>query len=375
MMNNKIDILWDDNPIDVTSEANFIWSIANKLRGSYMPDKYGDVIIPMTIIRRFECALDDTKEAVVSTFESNPNTPEKSLKKIAGYQFYNSSKYTLKELCNDPDNIAENFKSYINGFSSNVSDIMQELEVNTHIDKMNKDGCLYTVIKAFSELDLNPKKVDSIKMGYIFENLIGRFFQNVDAGQFYTGRDIIKMLVSILISEGSDDIFDDHKVITICDQACGTGGMLSTAYSYIKHYNPTADVRLFGQEFMGQSYAIGLAEMLIKGQNADNFRHADTFKEDCFSNQKMRYVIENPPFGTPWSGKDAGNEYQFSDAMLALMKKEPFYACKFKGQYFDIGNQLGYIKANVAFAERREDLKDDIDAFLDEEYDKRHKKD
>lgn len=304
-MKNKIDVLWDDNPIDVTAEANFIWSIANKLRGSYMPDKYGDVIIPMTIIRRFECALEGTKDKVVKIFESNPNTPEKSLKKQAGFQFYNTSKYTLKELCNDSDNIAENFKAYINGFSSNVQDIMKELEINNHINKMNKDGCLYSVVKAFSELDLNPKTYDSIKMGYIFENLIGRFYQNVDAGQFYTGRDIIKTLVSILISEGCDDIFDDHKVITVCDQACGTGGMLSTTYSYLKHYNPTCDVRLFGQEFMGQSYAVGLAEMLIKGQNADNFKHADTFKEDCFKTVKMRFVIENPPFGTPWAGKDA----------------------------------------------------------------------
>lgn len=135
--------------------------------------------------------------------------------------------------------------------------------------------------------------------------MIGRFYQNVDAGQFYTGRDIIKTLVSILISEGCDDIFEDGKVITVCDQACGTGGMLSTAFSYLRHYNPTCDVRLFGQELMGQSYAVGLAEMLIKGQNADNFRHEDTFKIDCFKDQKMRFVLENPPFGTPWSGKDA----------------------------------------------------------------------
>jgi len=142
-------------------------------------------------------------------------------------------------------------------------------------------------------------------MGYIFEDLIGRFYQNVDAGQFYTGRDIIKMMVAVLTAEGCDDIFDEGKVITVCDQACGTGGMLSTAFDYLRHYNPSADVRLFGQEFMGQSYAVGLAEMLIKGQNSENFRHADTFKEDCFPDTKMRFLIENPPFGTPWAGKDA----------------------------------------------------------------------
>lgn len=306
MLENKIiDTFWDESPIDVTPEANFIWSIANKLRGSYMPDKYGDVIIPMTIIRRFECALEDKKPLIIKEFEKNPNFPAKALCRISGYQFYNTSGYDLAELCNDADHIAANFKSYINGFSSNVQDILNELEIGTHIDKMDKDGCLYSVVKAFSELDLSLETFDSIKMGYIFENLIGRFFQNVDAGQFYTGRDIIKLLVEILMSEGCDDIFDDGKVITVCDQACGTGGMLSTAYNYIKHYNPTADVRLFGQEFMGVSYAVGLAEMLIKNQNSENFRHTDTFKEDCFENIKMRFVIENPPFGTPWSGKDA----------------------------------------------------------------------
>ena len=170
---------------------------------------------------------------------------------------------------------------------------------------MDEGGCLFTVVKAFSELDLDPTTYDSIKMGYIFENLIGRFYQNVDAGQYYTGRDIIKCLVSILTAEGSDDIFEDHRVITVCDQACGTGGMLSTAYSYLKHINPSADIRLFGQEYMGPSYAIGLAEMLIKGQDASNFKHADTFKTDFFKDVKMRFVIENPPFGTPWKGDDA----------------------------------------------------------------------
>lgn len=314
----NIDVLWDDNPVDITSEANFIWSIANKLRGVYMPDKYGDVIIPMTIIRRLECALEPTKKAVVAQFEKNPAYPEKAMYRLSGFQFYNTSNFTLKELCNDADHIEENFKAYIAGFSSNVQSLLNDedtLNIGSHIKTMSKGGCLYTVVKAFSELDLSPETYDSIKMGYIFENLIGRFFQNVDAGQYYTGRDIIKMCVSLLIAEGCDDIFEDGKIITVCDQACGTGGMLSTAYSYLRHYNPTADVRLFGQEYNGVSHAIGLAEMLIKGQNAENFRHADTFKEDCFKGTKMRFVLENPPFGTPWAGKDAkeGQEQAVND--------------------------------------------------------------
>ena len=300
-----INMLWDENPVDVTAEANFIWSIANKLRGSYMPDKYGDVIIPMVIIRRFECTLEKTKQAVVDMFEKTPTYPYKAMCKISGFQFYNTSQFDLTELCNDADNIAKNFNAYIVGFSDNVKDILGELEIEKHIEKMDKDGCLFSVVKAFSELDLNPETYDSIKMGYIFENLIGRFYQNVDAGQFYTGRDIIKLCCSILLSEGCDDIFDDKKIVTVCDQACGTGGMLSTAFTYLKHYNPSADVRLFGQEFMGPSYAVGKAEMLIKGQNAENFRHVDTLKTDCFPDIKMRFLLENPPFGTPWSGDNA----------------------------------------------------------------------
>ena len=298
-------MVWEETPIDVSAEANFIWSIANKLRGSYMPDKYGDVIIPMVVIRRFECTLAPTKQAVVDMYKSNPKYPVKAMCKLSGYDFYNTSEFTLKELCNDADHIAANFKSYIAGFSTNVIDILNELEMTKHIEKMDKDGCIYNVVKAFSELDLSPDTYDSIKMGYIFENLIGRFFQNVDAGQYYTGRDIIKLCVSLLMAEGCDDIFDENKIVTVCDQACGTGGMLSTAYTYIKHYNPSANVKLFGQEFMGTSYAVGLAEMLIKRQKADSFIHTDTLKEDCFPDVKMRFLLENPPFGTPWSGEHA----------------------------------------------------------------------
>ncbi len=301
----KIDTSWDEQPVDITSEANFIWSIANKLRGTYMPDKYGDVIIPMTIIRRFECALEPTKDKVLAKYEEMPTYPARAMYKISGFQFYNTSKFDLKELCNDPDNINSNFKSYLAGFSADVQEILRNLDIESNINKMDKGGCLYSVVKAFSELDLSVAKFDSIKMGYIFENLIARFYQNVDAGQFYTGRDIIRLCVSLLLAEGSEDILEDNKVVTVLDQACGTGGMLSTAYTYLKHLNPTVDVHLFGQELMGQSYAVGLAEMLIKDQNIDNFKHADTLKEDCFPDQKMRFVLENPPFGTPWGGKDA----------------------------------------------------------------------
>lgn len=303
--NILLEAMTDDVSIDITQEANFIWSIANKLRGVYMPDKYGDVIIPMTVIRRFECVLEKTKDAVVEKYTDNKSYPERAMYRISGKPFYNTSRFTLKELCNDPDNIQSNFIEYIESFSSNVLDILNQLEIKTHIKKMNKENCLFAVVKEFSELDLSEETFNSIKMGYIFENLIGRFYQNVDAGQYYTGRDIIKMMVYVITAEGCDDIYDEGKVITIADQAAGTSGMLTTAYNHLHNLNPKADIRLFGQEIMGQSYAVGLAEMLIKGQDARNFKHADTFKEDFFEDTKMRFVLENPPFGMSWGGKDA----------------------------------------------------------------------
>ena len=300
-----IDAMWDDSPIDVSTEVNFIWSIANKLRGTYQSDKYKDVIIPMVIIRRFECALAPTKQKVVDQFKANPAYPAKAMYRVSGYQFYNTSEFDLAELVNDADHLAANFKSYIQGFSVNIQDIIKSLDFDKQIDKMDKNNRLLSVVKAFSELDLNPVTIDNVKMGYIFEDLIRRFSENAEAGDHYTGRDIIKLMVNILLAEGCDDIFDDGKVITVLDQACGTGGMLSTSYNFIKRYNPSADVRLFGQEINPESYAICLAEMMIKGQNAENICYQDTMKADRFKGTKMRFVIENPPFGTPWGGKDA----------------------------------------------------------------------
>lgn len=303
-----------ENSSEIVDDSNFIWSIANNIRNAYMPDKYGDVIIPMTIIRRFECSLAPTKKKVIDLIEKYGDVSDEELYEKTGYPFYNKSKFDLAELLNDADHLAENFKSYIQGFSPNVKEILFGTDVENgkgglhvfdEIDKMNNEKCLFSVVHDFSTIDLSPERFDSVRMGYIFENLIGRFFQNVDAGQFYTGRDIIHMLVSVLTAEGCDDIFGDNKVITVIDQAAGTGGMLTTAYEHIHALNPSATIHLYGQEIMPVSYAVGLAEMLIKEQNAENFVRCDTFKEDRFPDRKMRFCLENPPFGTPWGGKKA----------------------------------------------------------------------
>jgi type I restriction enzyme M protein len=318
-MTQQIDPMWDDKPIDVSSEVNFIWSIANKLRGPYQSDKYKDVIIPMTILRRFECALAPTKQAVVEQYKKNPNYPELALKRLSGYQFYNTSRFDLAELCNDSEHLVANLTAYIEGFSANVQGIIRNLEFDRQIEKMDKHNRLYSVVKAFSELDLDPKTIDGMKMGYIFEELIRKFSENAEAGDHYTGRDIIKTMVSVLLSEGSEDVLQPGREITILDQACGTGGMLSTSYNFIKRFNPDANIRLFGHEVVPESYAMCLAEMLIKGQDISNIRLQDTMKKDAFPDTKMRFVIENPPFGQAWGGKDAGEGVE--EAVLDEYKK------------------------------------------------------
>lgn len=317
--NSHINPMWDDKPIDVSQEVNFIWSIANKLRGPYQSDKYKDVIIPMTILRRFECALAPTKQAVVEQYKKNPNFPAKAMQKISGYQFYNTSRFDLAELCNDSEHLAANLTAYIEGFSANVQGIIRNLEFDRQIEKMDKHNRLYSVVKAFSELDLDPKTIDGMKMGYIFEELIRKFSENADAGDHYTGRDIIKTMVSVLLSEGSEDVLQPGREITILDQACGTGGMLSTSYNFIKRFNPDANIRLFGHEIVPESYAMCLAEMLIKGQDISNIRLQDTMMADAFPDTKMRFVIENPPFGQAWGGKDAGEGVE--EAVLDEYKK------------------------------------------------------
>lgn len=307
-MSNEVKVMYDDRSIDVSKEVSLVWSIANSLRGPYKSDKYKDVIIPMIILRRLECALDKTKQSVVDAYEKNPNTPKDILEVKSGYSFYNTSHYTLKKLLNEPNRIAENLKEYINGFSANIQNIFgkeEGLDFFPQIDKMDKNNRLYSVVKKFSELDLDPETVDGMKMGYMFEDIIRRFSENAEAGDHYTPREVIRLMANILLAEGCDDLLTQGKVCTVLDMACGTGGMLSTTYDFLKRLNPKIDVRLFGQEVNPESFGICLADMLIKGQKIDTIVFQDTMKKDRFEGQPMRLVIANPPFGQPWGGKDA----------------------------------------------------------------------
>lgn len=319
------EVMMDDASLNVSKEVDLVFSIANSLRGAYKPDKYKDVIIPMIIIRRFECALKDTKDAVVEAFEKRRDIPPQILESISGYKFYNTSRYDLSKLLNDADNIVTNFKNYIEGFSANIQSIIRNLDFAKEIDKMDKSNRLLGVVRKFSELDLNPDTIDGVKAGYMFEEIIRRFSENAEAGDHYTPREVIRLLVSILLAEGCDDLYTERRVATVLDMACGSGGMLSTTQDAIMRMNPDAEVRLFGQEINPESYAICLADMLIKGQDAKNIKLQDTMKKDCFEDQDMRIVIANPPFGQAWGGKDA------ADGVESAVKKEHKKAENYEG--------------------------------------------
>lgn len=307
-------VMMDDQTIDASKEINMVLSIANTLRGPYRAERYKDVIIPMIILRRLECALNvkdkngkTSREKVIAKLKKNPKAPDQILVKESGYPFYNRCEFTLENLLTEAPAIVENLTFYIESFSANVQAIFEELKFKEEIKTLDKHNRLLGVVKKFSELDLNPETVDNVKMGYMFEDIIRRYSENAEAGDHYTPREVIRLLTSILLTEGCNDIFLEGKEITVLDMACGSGGMLSSCHDFIMRMNPDAKVRLFGQENNPESHAICLADMLIKNQEADNIRFADTMKTDCFEDTDMRFVIANPPFGQPWGGKDAGD--------------------------------------------------------------------
>lgn len=250
------EVMMDDTTIDASKEIALVFSIANTLRGPYKPERYKDVIIPMIILRRLECALAATKKDVVDTYKKNPKAPAQLLCRKSGYQFYNTCEFDLKKLLTESPAIVENLTFYLDSFSPNVQAIFEELKFKEEIKNLDKNNRLLGVVKKFSELDLDPNKVDGHKMGYMFEEIIRRFSENAEAGDHYTPREVIRMLTSILLAEGCSDVFSEGREVTVLDMACGTGGMLSTAHDFIIRMNPDANVRLFGQENNPESHAI-----------------------------------------------------------------------------------------------------------------------
>ena len=291
--------------------ANFIWSICNLLRGPYKRNEYRKVILPLTVLRRFDCLLAPTKDKVLkqhATIKGKPETVVKSLlEKASRHRFYNLSRLDLRKLLDDPNHLAPNLNGYINGFSKNVREIMERFAFDQQIARMAEKNLLYEVIKAFSSLDLSPGRVDNVQMGYVFEELIriGAEQSNEEAGEHFTPREVIKLMVNLLLSP-EQDLRRSHVVKTIFDPACGTGGMLSVAEKYIRDLNSEANPLVFGQDWNDEAWAVCKSDMLIKGEDADNIRVGDSFEKDGFDRDSdgtkitFDYMLANPPFGVEW---------------------------------------------------------------------------
>ena len=295
---------------NVNEKAALIWAIADKLTGVYKPHEYGEVILPLTVIRRFDCILSDTKDAVLKKYDEVKNLPMKDVllrSATGGKAFYNTSKYTFERLLDDPDNIEENFRDYLNGFSENVQDIIEKFKFDGHITTMANKGILYIVIKEFTspKANLHPDVISNHEMGYIFEEIIRRFSEshNEDAGQHYTPREVIRLMVNILFHDDNDILSGNNVAKTIYDPACGTGGMLSVSEEYLHELNAATELLAFGQELNDQTFAICKADMLIKGNDANFIKDGNTLSDDQFEGQKFDYIISNPPFGREWKNE------------------------------------------------------------------------
>lgn len=295
---------------NVNEKATLIWAIADKLTGVYKPHEYGEVILPLTVIRRFDCILSDTKDAVLKKYDEVKKLPMKDVllrSAAGGKDFYNTSKYTFERLLDDPDNIEENFRDYLNGFSENVQDIIEKFKFDGHITTMANKGILYIVIKEFTspKANLHPDVISNLEMGYIFEEIIRRFSEshNEDAGQHYTPREVIRLMVNILFHDDNDILSGNNVAKTIYDPACGTGGMLSVSEEYLHELNAATELLAFGQELNDQTFAICKADMLIKGNDANFILDGNTLSDDQFEGQKFDYIISNPPFGREWKNE------------------------------------------------------------------------
>jgi type I restriction enzyme M protein len=289
-----------------TSLSAFIWSVADLLRGDYKQSDYGKVILPFTVLRRLDCVLAATKAAVLAEWqlrETQSINPEPFvLRKTGDLKFYNRSPLDLARLLGDPDHIAQNLYSYVQGFSAEVRDIFEHFEFQTQVDRLAKAGLLYQVAEKFAQIDLHPDTVSNLQMGLVFEELIRKFAEisNETAGEHFTPREVIRLMVNLIFIEDDAILSKPGVVRTIYDPTAGTGGMLSVAGEYLAEHNPQARLTVFGQELNPESYAICKADMLIKGQNVANIAFGNTLSDDGHHHQRFDYMLSNPPFGVEW---------------------------------------------------------------------------
>lgn len=294
--------------VNVQEQVRLILDIANILRGPFKEDEYQKIIIPMTICRRFECMLEPTRDAVNAEIKAGRDN-EIRLKKKSGYPIYNKSTLTLEKIIADPGKAHENFVLYLNSFNPLGVSIFNNLDFFKYVDLLAERKKLVQVLKRFANTDLSLTKVSSIQMGYIMEEIIRTYSENASAGDHFTPREVIKCLTHLLLAEGCEDLKVPGKIITLADYACGTGGMLYEGLDEIKRINGSAEVELFGQDNNPWYSSIALAETIIRGQNPENIKLVESsLTEDAHSDQKMRLILMNPPFGEPWSKDKIGEE-------------------------------------------------------------------
>ncbi len=292
-----------------SDKVNLIWSVADLLRGDYKQSEYGRVILPFIVLKRLDQVLAPTRKAVWKVDEATPlgsaveAVREQKLLQAAYQSFYNTSLLDFERILGDPNQVATSFKAYVAGFSKNVRDIMERFRFDEIVDRLDEAGILFLVARKFASVDLHPDEVSNHEMGYIFEELIRRFSEqsNETAGEHFTPREVIRLMVNLLFSQDGDALSKSGVVRTMYDPACGTGGMLSVAEEHLMGMNPEARLKAYGQELNPESYAICKADMLIKGQEADNVKFGNSFSHDGLGDLQADYLISNPPFGVDWS--------------------------------------------------------------------------
>lgn len=302
--------------VNIQEKANLIWAIADKLVGVYKPHEYGNVTLPMCVIKRFSDTLAPTKQKVLDVnkqLDARGLVVKKGfLTTASGYDFYNTSPFTFEGLLSDPDNIADNFRSYLNHFSENVVDIIEKFDFDKEITKLDHNGILFNVIQEFcsKKAYMGADEISAVDMGYIFEELVRKFSESYDeqAGAHFTARDIIYLMTEILVAPRRAQLEEEGITASIYDMAMGTSQMLDCLTEKLHEIDPEAQLTEFGQELNEQTFAIAKANLLIKGGNADNMKHGNTLSDDKFEGYKFDYIISNPPFGIEWKNEKAAVE-------------------------------------------------------------------
>ena len=279
--------------------------MADLLRGDYKQSEYGRVILPLVVLRRLDCVLEPTKPAVLARhaeLAGRIENLEPVLQAVSGEQFFNTSPLDFRRLLDDPANVADNLRAYIGGFSEAARDVIEKFDFNTQVTRLDRANLLFLVLSKFTEIDLHPDAVSNLEMGYLYEELIRRFSElsNETAGEHFTPREVIRLMVNLLFIEDEDALTKPGIVRTVFDPACGTGGMLSVSEDHLRELNPAGRLEVFGQELNAETYAICRSDMMLKGQDASHIVLGNSFSEDGHETRRFDYLLANPPFGVEW---------------------------------------------------------------------------